>query len=501
MMYDIKEKNDFDVGTIFTFKIPIEEVDNNALRTIQNDAPKFLLPFKCRVIDDMLEITYKVGTFAKFSYMGKLSSVDEYKNLWMNILTPLKSCGDWFLKPNSFYLDYKYLYYNENTKDILYIYLPTLKPVSSEEAMKELIKDIAIKNQDISPKLGMNIMGAMRNFNFTSFLNLIRNFSEENEVVNGNVAQSFTPQQPVANQSKRYDMPKTDVKKANSFTPTVAKTKSEIKNPKPTPLAPVKNEPQGEINIDYPIALEEGETELFAEGFEKFFKDPLQKMKLPFDKSKQEKQEKQEQYAEPSKQKKSIFGKFGRVEALIKKGNTGDVESPKIEIQDDYPIVINPEMQPQLQPQLQPQGQPQQYAHSNNNINVQMQYGSDVENDETQLEEFASTGPRFVYIGNKNHPREIAVNIHVGQFFTIGRYNAILGQAQHDFEFDNNTKAVSRKHAGVERVQNGYLIVDMNSSAGTFLDGNKLPVNAPFQLKPGAKVSFGTSGADYIWQE
>lgn len=109
--------------------------------------------------------------------------------------------------------------------------------------------------------------------------------------------------------------------------------------------------------------------------------------------------------------------------------------------------------------------------------------------------------PGFKYSGTDNYPETIEIEIAEGGIFTIGRFDMSAGVKQSDFEFEAKTKAVSRRHAAVEKKAEGYFLVDLSSSAGTFLDGQKMPPNAPFKLEKGSRVSFGFSGADYIWEE
>lgn len=127
----------------------------------------------------------------------------------------------------------------------------------------------------------------------------------------------------------------------------------------------------------------------------------------------------------------------------------------------------------------------------------------DVEEDEetTLEEEYVGCG-HLRLVGDTSLPREIAVNIEPGQSFTIGRFDVSVGHKQSDFEFDKRTKAVSRHHAAIERERDGsYIVVDLSSSAGTFVDGRRLTPNVPCQLQQGSRIAFGTSGADYIWEE
>lgn len=125
----------------------------------------------------------------------------------------------------------------------------------------------------------------------------------------------------------------------------------------------------------------------------------------------------------------------------------------------------------------------------------------DIDDDVTQLDINEGRGSKLRYIGAGEHPRIIEVAINEGTIFTIGRFDASIGTKQSNFEFDKKTKAVSRRHAAIEKDAQGYSIVDLDSGAGTFLNGQKLPANAPFKLANGCSVSFGHSGADYIWEE
>ena len=119
----------------------------------------------------------------------------------------------------------------------------------------------------------------------------------------------------------------------------------------------------------------------------------------------------------------------------------------------------------------------------------------------TQLHIEENQCAKFRYVGSDGHPWTIDVSVAEGGVFTIGRFDASIGTKQSNFEFDKKTKAVSRRHAAIERSANGYSVVDLNSSAGTFINGQKMPPNTPFTLQNGSRVSFGNLGADYVWEE
>ena len=123
------------------------------------------------------------------------------------------------------------------------------------------------------------------------------------------------------------------------------------------------------------------------------------------------------------------------------------------------------------------------------------------ENEITQIDYSKAGIPKFIYSGAGDHPKFIEIMINEGGIFTIGRFDSSIGIKQSNFEFEKKTKAVSRRHAAIERNLDGYNIIDLDSAVGTFIDGKKLPPGAPFKLTKGCKVSFGQSGADYIWDD
>ena len=104
--------------------------------------------------------------------------------------------------------------------------------------------------------------------------------------------------------------------------------------------------------------------------------------------------------------------------------------------------------------------------------------------------------------GDRKLSKSIRVNIQPGSSFTIGRYSKQAGHGKSDFEFPTNTRGVSRNHACIRRQQNGdFVLLDKQSMYGTFLDGNRLKPGEAYPLHNGCQISFGTAGADYIWEE
>lgn len=75
---------------------------------------------------------------------------------------------------------------------------------------------------------------------------------------------------------------------------------------------------------------------------------------------------------------------------------------------------------------------------------------------------------------------------------------AIFGREEHvDFQILSDS-LVSREHFGIERDENGnFVIIDLGSSNGTFLNGNKLEANEVTILKNGDKITIGRMNLEY----
>ena len=116
------------------------------------------------------------------------------------------------------------------------------------------------------------------------------------------------------------------------------------------------------------------------------------------------------------------------------------------------------------------------------------------------IEERGTDFTGFRLISRLNLPDKIEVRIEPGNVFSIGRHSASVGTKQSDFEFGPKTKEVSRRHVVIERTHSGYQLVDIGSTAGTYVNGNSIIPNAPQPLNRGDRVSFGRAGADYEWE-
>jgi pSer/pThr/pTyr-binding forkhead associated (FHA) protein len=80
--------------------------------------------------------------------------------------------------------------------------------------------------------------------------------------------------------------------------------------------------------------------------------------------------------------------------------------------------------------------------------------------------------------------------------FLIGQGKVTIGRSPEcDIKIDN--PAISRKHASIEFSDGGYIVADLGSSNGTFLNGQ--PLKAPEALNPGDTI--GLAKFELVFQE
>lgn len=101
-------------------------------------------------------------------------------------------------------------------------------------------------------------------------------------------------------------------------------------------------------------------------------------------------------------------------------------------------------------------------------------------------------------VGSARFPEMIKLDFSEKKTFTIGRFNKIVGVQQSDFEFGAGMKGISRKHAVIENTGDGYILID-KSNSGTFINGTRINFGTPVKIKSADKISFGSVGADYIF--
>ena len=461
-MYQIQTKNDLTRGVGLVVSVPEQDVDKKALYTLSAGTPNFLLPFTYRSVDGMYEFTYQVGTRSKMAYLSGSRNPDEYAEMWFGLLKPLIDCGDWFMKPFSFVLEYDHIYCDKGGKFIGFVYIPTLPDCSNYNGLQNLARDVAKQNPVTDASIENKIVWALQDFKPQTVLDIVNIYKPASVDSHYPSKPDIAPAQPqfsvqhASQQSPVVAQPLPTAQHA----PLQPQTPVVQQSPLPIQQTPLSPNAQPVPSLQTPIQQAPanpsggvGEIAINIQPNKKATKEkPAKAIKIPKEK--------------PVKEKKGFFDRFKKPQADILLGAGGS--QPII---DPAPLPVQP---------------------------VYDMYPQDAE---TEFEQVSSDTPKLRYIGAVGHPLFIEVQISEGTVFTIGRHDASVGMQQSNFEFDMKTKSISRRHAAIEKRTDGFSIIDLNSKAGTFVNGQRLSPNAAVKLERGCRVSFGYSGADYMWEE
>lgn len=445
MIYEIESKADLS-GAMLVIRFPLEELDKKALYTIENDHPPFLLPFSFRSVDGMAECTYRPGSRSKLQYRFGSRTPADYIAFWEQVLRPLLDCDDWFLKPFSFVLDSRYLY-ADKAGAVSYLYVPSLRDGESFESLRSMVMELSQQNSVTDPALENKVLRCiMQDFHPKSFLAMLR------------AASQAEPVKEAPPQTAEPDIHLPENLRPKDPEPVFREPVSQKAEPQPAPAASkAPDADDGEIHIN-----------LGGGGRFKPNREKPPKEHKPLFGGRKDKPTKEK----PAKERKSLFG--------------GKKEPPQAV------LLGAAEPRPAEERPLRA-AEPPRPAVS---------YEAEIPDEVTRLDDELSGGAACLrLVGDPGMPREIIVDIQPGRAFTIGRFDISVGQKQSDFEFPRDTKAVSRRHAAIERDENGCAVVDLGSSAGTFVDGRRLTPNVPHRLTDGCRIAFGTGGADYVWSE
>lgn len=79
-----------------------------------------------------------------------------------------------------------------------------------------------------------------------------------------------------------------------------------------------------------------------------------------------------------------------------------------------------------------------------------------------------------------------------GQAFSLERPVVVLGRGK-ESDIVLLESDVSRQHARLQRGPQGWTLVDLGTTNGTFVNGKRLPAQEPYLLRPGDRIAIGSS--------
>ena len=458
MNYDIECRNDLLTGTTIIVKIPEDEIDRKALYTIQTDMPPFIIPFHHYCSDGEALFEYNIGMHCKLQYMTGNRAPKDYAQLWISVLSPLLECTDWFMQPNAFLLDAEYLYYDKDKKSCCFVYIPSIRNISQHTQLKELAADvskfISVDDATLENKI---LRAIMKNFDPNDLLQTLRSAIVQSE------------SQDLPEKSARIDSDTQYDSRENTRSPQ-RYTDLEVTNIADTEIYDDHNSKVSDISIPY------ASDEIIIEF-------PENKTR---EKKKKSKSKEKNVLQEKVKALSNLFEKRGKTVQTQKAPSDYTAQGDRWVFENEPQNAFAKEQNTQSA-----------YTQINFSQSIEEDLGIYVETENPTLN---SGETRLRSIGRAELPLFIDVDIEDGEIFSIGKFDTAVGRQQSSFEFDKKMKSISRRHCAIKRVADGYLLVDLASSAGTFVNSERLPPNTAYKLTNGCRVSIGNSGADYIWE-
>src|SRR5271157_2686185 len=93
-----------------------------------------------------------------------------------------------------------------------------------------------------------------------------------------------------------------------------------------------------------------------------------------------------------------------------------------------------------------------------------------------------------IYLLGLTHPIEVCLENE----FIIGRLTEVTEEKVVDLTLYNAFNlGVSRRHLMVRRSGDGYEVIDLNSTNGTWVDGQRLVLQQPFAVNSGSQIRLG----------
>ena len=428
------------------------DLDDIALKVIRRDCPDFLLPVRAMEIDGELELRYELQEGIRLAYLPKGMKRKDFTERLVHMLKPFKDCSDWFLDYHNFVLDENYILVSKDGQQVKYVYVPAGEYARSDEEIKEFFINMILK-MDIQDDMGymVNLLRIIKNPD-ANLLSLLEYFQKEMGV-----------QTPKPAQEERPAAPAPAPAFASAPAPSPAPAPAPAFAPSPAPASPAAPVQEPFHAAAEPFGASHEEKDLLGSLFGDLEDSDSENGK----KKKKEKKEK------PPKDKSAKGGGlFGLLKGKPKE------EKAAAPAADAAPAQAFAAAAAPVYQNFDPLPIPQDMSDPG---------------DETAIlaeEEFHGNSELRLRLENCmgcQCPGYIEIPLPSG-FATVGRANK-NGEAQSDYNFDASVSFVSRRHFRVEKEQDHWKIVDLESSNGTYLNGERMVPNMPYPLQVGNRIT------------
>ena len=433
-------------------------IDEIAMKTINNDCPDFLIPFQLLEVNGSTQLRYKLINTIALEFIDTTYTKKDFIKLFMNLLNPLIKGNEWFLDYHCFCINPQYVYIDRISNLVLYIYIPEASYKNTDQEIFNFIKN-TFNKMTITDDPGFQVTL----FQFfikdgVTLIDLYKMLQNEQTTKGSQQAPSPAPipspapAQPVINNVQPQTINNQPKPAPILSKPTPQVVKKEAPTPVPrTPVAPppVVDNKNSQSNDDIISSL-------FGNN--------------PAPKSKPKKEE---------KASKSPFDLFGK----------------KKEKEKETFVSIGAPNPAQSQPQanVSPVGYNNNFQPQNQSFGQSDIYSPDSDVTMTFTEGSKRGGPHLELISSSiaGAPSRIDLDF-TKEFISIGR--ASSDEVQPDIIFPRDFTFIGRKHARISRDNNGkFYIIDLGSKNHTFFDGIMLVPNQMYELVSGKEIVFTES--------
>ena len=406
-----------------------ETVDEIALKVMKQDCPDFLLPIRTMEIDGEKEIRYEQQEGIRLCYSSMKMRRRDFLALLGNLLQPFRICDDWFLDYHNILMDANYVLLGRNDRTVKYIYIPVAEYARKDAEIMEFFSNLILKAdiQDDS-RLCIELLRVLKGDN-SNLMTLLDFVTQEN----GAPAQSIQEHSSKATE----EVTATDRKEADSAA-----------RPGQSTGEFGKQDVQEELIVN--LFDEEDEEPAGKKSKRKTARPPKEK---------------------PSAREKAKPAKSGGLFDIFK-GRTAEEHKP--------PVAGNQGVQ---------ESRPVSFAYPNETV---ADGTGNMAEDVTEIfteEHGGDDGMlrlRLLDGAGYDCPKLVEIDLRQG-FATVWRRDK-NNQAQSDYSFDASLSFISRRHFRVEPEGDHWVIIDLGSGNGTFVNGEVLLPNIRHPLFSGDTV-------------
>lgn len=430
-----------------------EKMDEIAIKVIRQDAPEFLLPIKMMSIDGETEIRFEISEGTRLNYLPETMTKRELITLLDNMLSPFKTCSDWFLDYHYFHLDKNYIMVGRDYSEVKYVYIPVDKFANSEETILNFFRDFILNiNLKDDQAYVMNLYRHIKD-NSATLLSMYDYISRD-KVGNALAASASAP----ANSALADNTPVNPMPVNNAPVNSAPINPMPVNNTSAHQAAPPVSGPYGSPAPNM-AGQEFGKEDVKGNLINNLFGDE----EAPKKKEKPAKKEKIK-----NTQKENSKGLFGGLGSNKPAKNT---PAPNMApVGGPYAAPVSPVPTPASAPSpYVPASDATFIMSADENVSDGSKMALELEDDR---------GYHF--------PKFVEIDLAKG-YATIGRYDK-AGNAQADYNFDASLSFISRRHFRIERNGEGYRIIDLGSANGTMVNNEILVANMPYNVQSGDRI-------------